>query len=204
MREFKHISLGYTLSRLMVLFDFIKHPEKPWLTSEAVFIIDNLIRKNDFGVEFGSGRSTPWLASRMKKLCSIEDDCLWYKRVKSMLEKSGYASRVDYRLCEDSSVYVAQSNTFSDESIDFCLIDGTARDQCAVSIIPKIKVGGILVIDNCNWYLPNDKSSSPNSRRAADGPKTFLWQNFLESTSMWRKIYTTNGVTDTAIYIKIN
>ena len=40
------------------------------------------------------------------------------------------------------------------EGIDFALIDGIYRDHVTLFLLPKIRLGGVLVIDNVNRYLP--------------------------------------------------
>lgn len=76
------------------------------------------------------------------------------------------------------------------------------RDKCALKVIDKLKAGGFIVIDNANWFLPS-MSLSPNSKAIKQGASSQEWESFLESVSNWRKIWTTNGVTDTAIFFKI-
>jgi hypothetical protein len=90
----------------------------------------------------------------------------------------------------------------ADESINFCLIDGINRDNCALLMIPKIRPGGLMVIDNVNWFLPNDFSKSPDTRSSNMGCSSEVWQRVFDLLANWRLIYTSNGVNDTAIYIK--
>lgn len=51
-------------------------------------------------------------------------------------------AKVDYRLCRSDEDYANQARTFADESVDFCLVDGAVRDQCAFLMLPKIRGGG--------------------------------------------------------------
>lgn len=179
-----------------------RFPENPWITSDAVKILSSCLKPTDVGVEYGSGRSTKWFASRLHSLCSIENDKLWFEKVKKDLINSGYNSKVDYRLCENDIEYARQAETFHDNTIDFCLIDGAVRDQCAKNMLNKIKPGGLMVIDNANWYLPNNNTISPNSRRNIDAFPNEIWEEVWGTLSRWRMIWTSNGVIDTAIWIK--
>ena len=52
------------------------------------------------------------------------------------------------------SAYARTALGFPDASLDFALVDGHYRDYSAKFILPKIKPGGMLIIDNVNWYLP--------------------------------------------------
>jgi len=184
------------------MIDERRHPSNPWLTSRAVFLLDQLLKSDDIGVEFGSGRSTLWFAQRLKHITSIEDNKAWFSTVTTLLANAGVAQKVDYRLAEDEASYAGQASTFSDQSVDFCLVDGSARDSCALGMVPKVKSGGLLVVDNVNWYLPNDVSRSPNTLRSHQGTASKTWAEFSEQTKQWRRIWTSNGVTDTCIFFK--
>jgi len=201
-RSFSHITPRYVYDRLTVMLEERINPSNPWLTSTSVRLLVELIKPSDIGVEFGSGRSTVWFANRLKHLTSIEDSAAWFNKVEKLLISDQVSQRVDYRLFEDESQYANQVNTFQDDSIDFCLVDGKARDKCAFGMLSKLKSGSILVIDNINWYLPNDWSKSPNTRRSKDGASTETWRQFLHTTQDYRRIWTSNGVTDTCIFFK--
>ena len=75
------------------------------------------------------------------------------------------------------------------------------RDVCANMVLDKIRPGGILVIDNINWYLPSD-SISPNSRAKTKTPASEEWTHFVDYVENWRLIWTSNGFWDTAIWFK--
>lgn len=201
-RRFKHLTPRYIKNRIFVLYDEKANPGHPWLTRDSVKLLSQLLKPSDVGVEFGSGRSTKWFVSRLSRLTSIESSEEWYKRVKSENAEHIEAGKLIYRLAKERAEYVDTINTFDENSVDFCLIDGEFRGQCAVSMLPKIRPGGLLVVDNINWYIPCDSSHSPNSRRSHDGSKSELWRQFLSEVDNWRYIWTTNGVSDTGIWIR--
>lgn len=119
------------------------------------------------------------------------------------------SDHVDYHLCEDGSSegsdtsYVHIAEQMKPKSLDFCLIDGVARDHCALASLDKLKPGGILIIDNVNWYIPKAQPSfSPNSRSLQQGYASEVWQTVGDQLRNWRGIWTSNGVTDTAFWVK--
>jgi len=201
-RNFSHLTPPYIFNRILVKINQWQYKENPWITSSASRILDSLLISSDIGVEFGSGRSTLWFAQRLKHLISIEKKPEWYFKVKKNLSISKLEPRVELRLCPDDNDYVSQALTFDDNSVDFCLIDGAKRDYCALYMLPKLRKGGILVLDNANLFLPNDSTYSPNSRRMKEGFSTETWQQFAEQASKFRRIWTSNGVWDTVIWIK--
>ena len=100
-----------------------------------------------------------------------------------------------------SSQYVNIIKDMSTESVDFALIDGGFRGYCAKMMVDRIRPGGLFAVDNANWFLPYN-SRSPGSRSLADGPIDSNWAKFLGLNSAWRCIWTSSGVTDTALYFK--
>jgi hypothetical protein len=86
MRSVSHWTLRYVASRIRVFFSEKLKPNDPWwLTLRAVCFLDSLLRPTDVAVEFGAGRSTLWVARRVSKLTSVEDNCEWFQCVKEKL-----------------------------------------------------------------------------------------------------------------------
>ncbi len=208
MRTFGHLTSRYIKNRIATLYYEKMYPDHPWLTRSANEILDSYLVKSDIGLEFGSGRSTIWFAKRIAHLTSVEDNKVWVANVQKMLSKANIKN-VEYKFIpkdkeEDKGCdakYVKVIYEFDDDSLDFCLVDGAYRDFCALKVIEKIRSGGLLIIDNVNWYLPSG-SYSPNSRSFADGPKGPVWKEVVKLISGWRKIWTSSGVTDTAFFFK--
>lgn len=206
-RSWAHVTPGYVVDRLRVALYQRRHPDHPWLTAQAVAILDTWLKPADEGLEWGSGRSTVWFARRVGRLTSVEHHPEWHERVGRLLAFEGVADKVDYRLLPDgaseqpTSAYVRTAQDIPDGSLDFALVDGVARASCAEAVLPKIRPGGLLVIDNANWFLPPaGPSRSPRSRHnAAVGP---LWQEVGRQLAAWRCIWTSDGVTDTALWMK--
>ena len=200
-RNFAHWNLRYIKNRLAVLIYEKKNPSLPWLTKESIVFLENYLTSEHTGLELGSGRSTIWFAKKVNYLISIEHDNDWYEHVCNMIKEQKLSNKIDYRSCADLEHYAAQVTALDDDSLNFCLVDGKVMDLCSVNVIPKIKNGGLLVIDNINWFLPN-KSYSPNSLRDVDGFKTDAWRFFAEEVKTWQCFWTSNGVSDTAIWVK--
>jgi predicted O-methyltransferase YrrM len=140
----------------------------------------------------------------------VEHDLRWYERVANSLKRQNITN-VEYILHEDSgetddgsekdAAYVMMAHNFARSSLDCVLVDGIHRSACALAILEKIKPGGLLIVDNANWFLPSH-SISPNSRNVTQGPASPCWENFSREVDTWRTIWTSNGVWDTAIWIK--
>jgi predicted O-methyltransferase YrrM len=203
-----HRTPRYVQSRVRQMLYERTHPDDPWLTPTAIRLLSTLLRPTDRGTEFGSGRSTVWFAARVAALTSVEHDPRWHEAVTSSLEERSLGN-VEYILAPedqpmehgDKSAYARTALAFPNSSLDFALVDGHYRDYSAKFIIPKLKPGGMLIIDNVNWYLPC-RSKAPNSRTAALGPATRAWAEVGRELAQWRTIWTSSGVWDTAIFIR--
>lgn len=206
MRSFRHWSPRYLFDRSNEKIYRLLHPGLPWLTPQANQILESWIRPGDAGLEFGSGRSTLWFSARAGTLLSVEHNPDWYHIVTAQLEAQG-RKNVNYHLKpkdeagKTQPAYVEAALELADNSIDFILVDGIYRDLCAVVGICKLRVGGILIIDNVNHYLPS-ASMAPNSVPRDGVPDSQVWQEVYQTLRTWRTIWTSNGISDTAIFVK--
>jgi len=202
-----YLTPRYVYHRIRNLVYQRAHPTDPWLTPEAIGLLDILLHPTDRGAEFGSGRSTLWFAGRVAALTSVETNARWHESVTLQLKERG-VDNVDYILVpEDQPAengdgpYAQVALTFPDDSLDFALVDGYYRDYTAKYIMPKVKPGGLLIIDNINWHLPC-RSKAPGTRPAELGPATSTWAEIGQALATWRTIWTSNGVWDTAIFFR--
>jgi hypothetical protein len=183
------------------IYRLIKRPA-PWIAPQATEILKSLLRKDMIGIEYGSGVSTIFLASRIRRLVSFEHYDPWFKKVNNLLSFSNITN-VDQRLIIPNfeQPRVALKHDFDipnfhystkyfnyyeaikeyDEQFDFALIDGRARVETALNCWPKIKEGGFLILDN--------------SERDRYKP---LFSIFSE----YPCIQTTTGLTDTTFWFK--
>jgi Methyltransferase domain len=191
-----------------------RNPDKPWLNFRAIEAFETVLRPTDVMIECGSGRSTLWFSKRVGSLLSIENDPRWHAEVSARLGEAG-CQNVDYRLVEysyegkqDENEYLQVLNRVPDSTVDVALVDGGPRSFCCVALLPKIRVGGILAIDDAQVALPS-KSSVPNSvRTVADIPTVWngntelCYPELFAVIESWPSIWLSDGVKDTAFYIK--
>ena len=139
------------------------YKELPWLTQKANEYLSKYLQKNHTGLEFGSGRSTIWFSKKVKYITSIEHNQEWYSKVKEKLIQKN-VHNLNYIQSDHSlESYTSIFENIPDNSLDFVLVDGIHRLECAIKSITKIKEKGILIIDNINRYIPIIDTYSPNS-----------------------------------------
>ncbi len=171
-----------------------RHPDHPWLAPDAIAWLEDNLRPEMKGFEWGSGRSTLWFARRIASLTSIESDASWHNQVSRMVSESGLTN-VDLRLVPlehpDADTYrndytplpanPATILEISDSSLDFVVVDGWYRPVCSRAALSKLKPGGLLLIDNTNWDDP------PHVHVPKDWPLVHRSRNVMTETSVWRK-----------------
>lgn len=117
----------------------------PWLGYRAVRHLDKLIRPSWRILEYGSGMSSLFFAKRCSQLVSIESDREWFSAMLRRFNESGIQN-VNYRLCGPS--FYATHSDLSDGTFDLVVVDGIARDQCAVEALRVVRPGGYVFYDN--------------------------------------------------------
>ena len=203
MRFPAHWSFRYACDKVRVLAYEWTHPAAPWFARDAKRQIEKRLRPNHIGFEWGCGRSTVWLAKRVRELVSVEHDPAWAERVRGKLAANGLNNVT--LVVEDGATetYVSPIERFEDEGLDFVLVDGLSglRDACAVAALPKLRPGGFIVIDDVHRYLPCESRSPLALPRDAE-PASPLWGRFAEQTALWQHTWTSSGVQDTAIWTR--
>jgi hypothetical protein len=153
----------------------------PWMTFDAIDRIASHLRDGMRVFEYGSGGSTLFWLRWKVELVSIEHDTAWFDVVKGKLP---IGAKVDYRLVPadpfaeenvgkdpaDPLAYVSSDEPFRgqtfrgyatqidgypDAHFDLVIVDGRARPSCLWHAAPKVRPGGLLVLDNANreYYL---------------------------------------------------
>lgn len=159
--------------------DYFLRKKQPWLAFDAIDFLASFPLKGKQVFEYGSGGSTLYWCKRGAHVTSVEHDESWYCKVR---EEHFNAASLDYRLIlpqltEDENLdyadpdayasadeafakysfqrYCSQIDEFPDQFFDLVLVDGRARPACIKHAAQKVKVGGILVLDNSDrdYYL---------------------------------------------------
>jgi predicted O-methyltransferase YrrM len=182
------------------------NPGVPWMPRRANEILEGMLRPTDRCLEWGSGDSTTWLRARCASILSVEHDPTWYQRVRGELAQQGYdpdsvrllSMEPGYR--PEETPYVRAVDAFGEDEVDVCFVDGEHRPTCIFEVIPKLTSGGLLVVDDVHGYL--DHPSHCVHSREGQGHLGESWGNVLARLAGWRMIWTGDGYSDAAIWIK--
>lgn len=147
----------------------------PWITFEARAWLESYLKPDMSVFEYGSGGSTLFISTKVRKLVSIEHHKGWYDRISSALsekrisncecvlsgpEKGSSAETPPYGPGSYTSEQVRKERGLSfekyvrnidkcpDESLDLVIVDGRARASCMAHSLKKIRTGGYLMLDD--------------------------------------------------------
>jgi hypothetical protein len=164
--------------------NYLLERRKPWIVFDALDFLESIPLNGARVFEYGSGGSTLYWLARGAECVSIEHDQVWYAMMRERLKDTG---RIDYRLVrpqpspeggsgdpsdpddyssDDAAFagqsfrsYVTQIDAFPSEYFDVVLIDGRARPSCVKHSVPKVKIGGSIILDNADrgYYLAHTK-----------------------------------------------
>ena len=115
----------------------------PWLTYPFIEFIKERLDSNYTMLEFGSGSSTIYFASKLKHTLSFEDNHEWFNIIQAKLPSN--ASIIYYKtLDEINSCLCAGTNQY-----DIVLVDSTSeRDRFADTAVAYLKKTGIIILDD--------------------------------------------------------
>jgi SAM-dependent methyltransferase len=147
--------------------------EVPWFSYAAIDFLEDFLRSEMVGFEYGSGGSTFFLARRIKFLHSVEDNPEWFERVCQELKRKRI-SNVNIQLRPfdfKNPVGFEQSDyllTLWKQKFDIIVIDGSeewtqVRPTCFAHAEGHVRKGGIIVVDD-SWRYPGLREKNQAKR----------------------------------------
>lgn len=119
---------------------------KPWFTPEVIGYLSSLLKPDWTILETGCGGSTIWYAKRVKWIHSYEHDEEWYIKMLRLIAEKNICNALLY-LQEDYPINGIPGFWRKDE-FDFISIDGRGRVKSVETVIPYLKSGGHLLLDD--------------------------------------------------------
>jgi hypothetical protein len=210
-RHVIHLTPRYVVDRTRSIVFQRMHPGLPWLNPQAIRVLERELGPTDTGIEWGSGRSTLWLARRTASVRSVESDESWYEHIAGELAGAGVdnVSLIHVDVTEQGlDSYIEAFPGLEDESLSYAFVDGldTTRERCALRAVRLLSPGGLLIFDNVNFWIPHPTRPPRKSFLAAGiavtAPSSPLAEQMVELLKDWSAQRTTDGVTETAFWRK--
>jgi hypothetical protein len=122
----------------------------PWLPFRITALLAKEIKSNSTVFEYGGGGSTKWfLKTSARQVITVEHDKEWLKVLNSTLPSTTRHRMLPVDIADsDGRAYIESIRQCADESIDIVVVDGRRRVDCAQEAAPKIRKGGLLVLDD--------------------------------------------------------
>lgn len=149
--------------------------EMPWINFLALNYLKNNIGPQHRVFEFGGGGSTLFFCKNVAQVVTVEDNEEWFQILQKTVSDKQYTNWTGYFSAPEpvsasrsrsphnpndfkSSVkgwenmtferYARTIDNFPDQYFDLILVDGRARPSCIQQSLPRLRHGGLLVIDN--------------------------------------------------------
>lgn len=137
------LELAYAASTALSRTMFGILVKRPWLVGKALPIIESHVHGARV-FEYGAGMSTLWFSSKAAFVSSVESNTAWAQRINTILTAAG---RPPVVLQTDPEAYAQQIHSI-EGLFDIILVDGINRQRCAEESVPRLREGGLLVLDN--------------------------------------------------------
>lgn len=96
--------------------------------------------------EWGAGASTLYLMARARSVTSVESNPLWFERMQTL-------KKANVRLILDQTDGFPFQIRNEEGLFDVIIIDSLDyRFDCATEAIKKLAPGGMIILDNSDWY----------------------------------------------------
>jgi len=116
----------------------------PWWSYCVADFVEERLRPEMNVLEFGSGSSTVWLASRVRQVVTVENDPKWASIVRSFIPEN-------VQLIERSNPGSLDFEDLSDsnQQFDILIVDALAdRIACAIAGLKMLSEDGVVIWDN--------------------------------------------------------
>lgn len=168
----------------------------PWWPYEATTWVAEHLPLGARVFEYGGGGSTLWLEDHGAIVTVVDHDEMWFQQLREAVLPSTslmhrgtisigkISSDVDPGFFDD---YVAAINDELDNSLDLVIVDGRARVECVRRAMPKVKPGGLLLLDDTGRtrYESAIAFLAQWDRHVFEGLKP--GDGFPAQTSVWRR-----------------
>jgi hypothetical protein len=156
----------------------------PWLTFDAIRAIEQKLGPGQRVFEYGSGHSTVYWSQQGVELYSVEDDAAWFAMVKDRL--AGVPGTHLY-FEQGMQDYVGRIDKCPG-IFDIVLVDGSFRKDCMLAGMPKLKPGGLLVVDNTDWHwMQKVFPRMPDDWKVRNYPGCAPFIGHVSQTTIWVK-----------------
>jgi predicted O-methyltransferase YrrM len=119
----------------------------PWLPFRLIDELADLVGPGSRVFEYGGGGSTLWFLERGAEVVTVEHHPDWAEQLRSRVSSPRW-TLLERSPAESFADYVDAVTDYADDFFDVVLVDGRERARCAVAAAPKVRRGGLLLVDD--------------------------------------------------------
>jgi hypothetical protein len=187
-----------------------------WLTFPALDHLGRWARPEHRVFEYGGGGSTLFWCDRVGEVITVEHDPEWFKALEERMalehrarwtghaipadpgtlvaapdpaEPEHFASADPASIGRNYRSYVTCIDRYPNGYFDAILIDGRGRTSCIRHSIPKLKRGGLLILDNAerSYYTEKNASALADFTVELGGMAPVIYNRDPSETRIYRK-----------------
>jgi hypothetical protein len=190
--------------------------ELPWITFPVIDFLNSWLKKEHRVFEYGGGSSTIYFARRIGELVTVEHHAEWFQNISKVIaekqitnwkgilaeaqEGNPFGNSISdpkHYVSDDANYkgkhfqkYASAIDSYADSFFDLVLVDGRVRPSCMHHAIPKIKSGGLLILDNSDrsyYHTAFIELLQKQFEVEIDYPAPSPYSHEFTSTTVWRK-----------------
>ena len=119
----------------------------PWLPFRLIDELATVIGPGSRVFEYGGGGSTLWFLDRGAEVITVEHHAGWADQLERTIKSSSW-TLLRHPSDDQYADYVAAIDDQPDDSLDLVVVDGRERARCAARAAPKVRPGGLLLVDD--------------------------------------------------------
>ena len=120
----------------------------PWLPFQIIDRLDEVLTPESSVFEYGGGGSTLWMAERAGEVVTVEHDPEWADALRARTAGLPNVTLLVRSAADDYADYVPAIDDYPDEHFDVVVVDGRQRVRCFEHALPKVRPGGMLLLDD--------------------------------------------------------
>ncbi len=159
--------------------------DRPWLQEQVIDWLNLTLKPDWHVIETGAGGSTVFFADRVRHVISFEHDARWRFTVMERLNARRTWGRVDLRFDDKYPVEGLMGLDgfgLHGAGADLAFIDGRGRVKSIETVLPYIRPGGYLMLDD------SQRERYAEGKRLADARavESIAFRNGVDETTVWR------------------
>jgi hypothetical protein len=119
----------------------------PWLPFRLIDELEAVVSSGSRVFEYGGGGSTLWFLDRGAVVATVEHHQGWAAVLQRSIGSDDWTLLAP-SLADGSAEYVDAISSYPDDWFDVVVVDGRARARCVARALPKVKPGGLLLVDD--------------------------------------------------------